>query len=89
MSNGHKTTSNTLTAVFGKDDLEEKEVEGFNDLLDDNSGLPQGVPLGMESNTKDLKNHMFDSSVLEEREHVATKDCLEMMADNKSMSAVD
>ena len=77
MSNGHKTTSNTVTAVYGKDDL------------DDNSGLPQGVPLGMESNTKDLKNHMFDSSVLEEREHVATKDCLEMMADDKSMSAVD
>ena len=50
MSNRHKTTSNTLIAVLGKDDLKENEMEDPNDdntALDKQSVFPKGVPLGI------------------------------------------
>ena len=56
-----KTTSNTLIAVLGKDVLKENKMEDPNDdntALDKQSFLPKGVPLGKQSNTKDLKYHI-------------------------------
>ena len=44
-----KTTSNTLIAVLGKDVLKENKMEDPNDdntALNQQSSLPNGIPLG-------------------------------------------
>ena len=52
-ANGIKQPPTHKTA--DEDDLKEEKVKAPNEnLLDDNSGLPQGVPFGMQSNTKDI-----------------------------------
>ena len=44
---------------------------------------PQGVPLGNYAGLKqDLKNHIVDSSVKEDKDHVTAKLLMQMMADN-------